>query len=112
MANRWRAEGQVTNMPRATYNDPMGNSRFSDRWIEDGSYVRLRSLSLLYNLPVKEKFVKYTYVFAAATNLFTFTKYMGYDPEFSASTSVFAQGIDTGLDPLYKTITIGIRLGL
>ena len=112
VANRWRAEGQVTNMPRATYNDPMGNSRFSDRWIEDGSYVRLRSLSLLYNLPVKEKFVKYTYVFAAATNLFTFTKYMGYDPEFSASTSVFAQGIDTGLDPLYKTITIGIRLGL
>ena len=112
VANRWRAEGQVTDMPKATYNDPMGNSRFSDRWIEDGSYVRLRSVSLLYNLPVKEKFLKYTYIYVAATNLFTFTKYMGYDPEFSASTSVFAQGIDTGLDPLYKTITIGVRVGL
>ena len=112
VANRWRAEGQVTDMPKATYNDPMGNSRFSNRWIEDGSYLRLRAVSLLYNVPVRDKFLKYTYVYAAATNLLTFTKYMGFDPEFSGRPSVFAQGIDTGLDPLYKTITIGVRLGL
>jgi len=110
--NRWRTEGQVTDMPKATYNDPMGNSRFSSRWIEDGSYLRIRSLSVLYNIPIKEKFVKYTHVYAAANNLLTFTKYMGYDPEFSANPSVFSQGIDTGMDPLYRSFTIGVRVGL
>jgi hypothetical protein len=110
--NRWRTEGQVTDMPKATYNDPMGNSRFSSRWIEDGSYLRLRSLSILYNIPMKEKFIKSATIYAAAANLLTFTKYMGYDPEFSASPSVFAQGIDTGLAPLYRSFTIGLRIGL
>ncbi|TMI64542.1 MAG: SusC/RagA family TonB-linked outer membrane protein [Bacteroidetes bacterium] len=110
--NRWRTEGQVTDMPKATYNDPMGNSSFSSRWIEDGSYLRIRSLSVLYNIPIKEKFVKYTHIYAAANNLLTFTKYMGYDPEFSANPSVFSQGIDTGMDPLYRSFTIGVRVGL
>ena len=110
--NRWRTEGQVTDMPKATYNDPVGNSRFSSRWIEDGSYLRLRSLSILYNVPMKEKFIKSATIYAAATNLLTFTKYMGYDPEFNASPSVFAQGIDTGLSPLYRSFTIGLKIGL
>lgn len=112
VVNRWRTEGQVTDMPKATFNDPMGNSRFSDRWIEDGSYLRLRTLSLLYNVPIREKFVKYTYIYAAVNNLLTFTKYMGYDPEFSANTSVFAQGIDSGLDPVFRSFTLGVRIGL
>ena len=111
--NRWRGDGHVTNMPKATWNDPMGNSRFSDRWIEDGSYIRLRTLSLQYNLPLKANgFFKNASVYATANNLFTLTEYKGYDPEFSASPSVFAQGIDTGLDPLYRTVTLGVRVGL
>ena len=61
---------------------------------------------------MKEKFIKSANIYAAANNLLTFTKYMGYDPEFSASPSVFAQGIDTGLDPLYRSFTIGLRIGL
>ena len=109
--NRWRAEGQVTNMPKATYGDPLGNSRFSDRWIEDGSYLRLRHVSLSYIIPVKEGFVRNATVYVTGTNLLTFTKYMGYDPEFSANPSVFAQGIDTGLDPLYRSATLGVKLG-
>lgn len=112
VTNRWRAEGHVTNTPKATYGDPMGNSRFSDRWIEDGSYFRLRTLCINYRLPIKEGFLKSASVSVSANNLFTFTKYMGYDPEFSASPSVFAQGIDTGLDPIYKTLTLGVRIGL
>lgn len=111
--NRWRGNGQVTNMPKATWGDPMGNSRFSDRWIEDGSYIRLRTLSLQYNLPLKPNgFLKNASVYATGTNLFTLTEYKGYDPEFSAAPSVFAQGIDTGLDPLYRTVTLGVRIGL
>lgn len=112
VVNRWRAEGQVTSVPKAVYNDPMGNSRFSDRWIEDGSYLRLRSLSLMYTIPFKEKFIKNASVYITGNNLLTFTNYMGYDPEFSAGTAVFAQGIDTGLDPLFKSVLAGIRIGL
>ncbi|HEX6180721.1 MAG TPA: SusC/RagA family TonB-linked outer membrane protein, partial [Chitinophagaceae bacterium] len=111
--NRWRGPGQVTTMPKAAWGDPMGNSRFSDRWIEDGSYVRLRSISLQYSVPVKETAVlRNLTIYATATNLFTLTKYKGYDPEFSVTPSVFSQGIDTGLDPLYRSVTVGIRLGL
>lgn len=110
--NRWRTDGQITNMPKADYGDPMGNSRFSNRWIEDGSYFRLRSVSVQYTFPLKGAgVVKSASVYLAGNNLLTFTKYMGYDPEFSASQSVFAQGIDTGLDPQYRSLTLGIRMG-
>ncbi len=113
VAQRWRGSGQVTNTPKATWGDPMGNSRFSDRWIEDGSYIRLRSLSLSYNVPLKNTgVIKSTTIYATGNNVFTLTKYKGYDPEFSASQSVFSQGIDTGLDPQFRTITLGMRLGL
>jgi TonB-linked SusC/RagA family outer membrane protein len=111
--SRWRADGQQTTAPKATFGDPMGNSRFSNRWIEDGSYLRLRSLSLSYELPInnKEAFVKNGTIYVTGNNLVTFTKYMGYDPEFSARPSLFAQGIDTGLDPQFRSVTLGVRFG-
>jgi hypothetical protein len=90
----------------------MGNSRFSNRWIEDGSYLRLRSASIQYYIPVKNKIVNSASVYAIGTNLFTLTKYKGFDPEFSANSSVYAQGIDTGLEPIFKNVTLGVRLGL
>lgn len=110
--NRWRGEGQVTSTPKATWGDPMRNSRFSSRWIEDGSYVRLRTVSLQYHVPVKSSLVNYVTVYATGNNLVTLTNYKGYDPEFSANESPFAQGIDTGLDPLFKSVSLGIRVGL
>ena len=111
--NRWRAQGHVTTMPKATWGDPMGNSRFSDRWIEDGSYFRLRTLSLEYSVPVKTTgFIKAISVYGTGNNVFTLTKYKGFDPEFSVTPSVFSQGIDTGLDPLFRNVTFGVRLGL
>lgn len=110
--NRWRTEGQVTSTPKAVWGDPMGNSRFSNRWIEDGSYARLRTISVQYHLPVNSNMVNYVTVYATGNNLVTLTKYKGYDPEFSASPSPFAQGIDTGLDPIFKSVTLGVRVGL
>jgi len=110
--NRWRVNGQVTDVPKATYGDPIANSRFSDRWIEDGSYLRLRTVSVVYNVPIKQKAFKSIKVYATGNNLFTLTKYLGYDPEFSATESVFTQGIDTGLEPLFKSVQLGVRLGL
>ncbi len=111
--NSWRTDGQETTMPKASWGDPMGNNRFSDRWIEDGSYLRLRSLNLTYNIPLKPNAAfKNIAVSLTGNNLFTATKYLGYDPEFSASVSPLAQGIDTGLDPVFKSIVLGLRLGL
>ncbi len=111
--NRWRFNGQVTNTPKATFGDPMGNSRFSDRWIEDGSYLRLRNISLSYNVPIRDGgFLKSATIYVNGNNLFTVTKYLGYDPEFSANPSIFAQGIDTGLDPIYRNVMAGVRIGL
>jgi len=110
--NRWRADGQMTNIPKATWGDPMGNSRFSDRWIEKGSYLRLRTISLTYNVPIKPTALKYVNVYLTGTNLLTLTKYMGYDPEFSATSGVFGQGVDTYLEPQYKNVQLGVRVGL
>lgn len=111
--NRWRSNGQITNTPKASYGDPMGNAQFSSRWIEDGSYLRLRTLSVSYNVPVSGKgMVKDLNIYLHGNNLLTFTKYLGYDPEFSVNPSVFAQGIDTGLTPQFTSAMFGLKLGL
>lgn len=112
LMNRWRGDGQVTNTPKASYGDPMGNARFSDRWIEDGSYARLRTLTVAYNIPVKVSFLKSTKVYATANNLITMSKYMGYDPEFGISGNAFTQGIDNTLEPQFRSFQLGIRFGL
>ncbi|RZL50992.1 MAG: SusC/RagA family TonB-linked outer membrane protein [Pedobacter sp.] len=110
--NRWRGNGQVTNTPKATFGDPMGNARFSDRWIEDGSYLRLRTVSVTYNVPLKVKAIKYAKIYATGNNLLTFSKYLGYDPEFSNTGSLFTQGVDTTLEPQFRSVQLGIRVGL
>lgn len=111
--NRWRAEGQQTDMPKAVWGDPMGNASFSDRWIEDGSYLRLKTVVLGYDFNV-DKFthIKAIKIYATANNLFTLTDYLGYDPEFSATSSLFGQGADVGLTPQFRTFQLGLRLGL
>ncbi len=111
VVNRWRMTGQTTGMPRVAWNDPSGNARFSDRWIEDGSYLRLKYLSLSYDVPVHNDILRYIKIYASADNLFTWTKYLGYDPEFSASRSLFTQGIDLFSEPQYRTFQLGVRLG-
>ncbi|MBC8053915.1 MAG: SusC/RagA family TonB-linked outer membrane protein [Sphingobacteriaceae bacterium] len=110
--NRWRYQGQVTDVPRASLGDPAENARFSDRWIEDGSYLRLRTLSITYDVPMKNKALKYTKVYVSGNNVFTLSRYLGYDPEFSATGSVFTQGIDVGLEPQFRTLQLGVRIGL
>ncbi|KRT14507.1 SusC/RagA family TonB-linked outer membrane protein [Pedobacter ginsenosidimutans] len=110
--NRWRVDGQATDVPRASWGDPSRNSRFSDRWIEDGSYLKLRTISLSYNVPIKASFIRSATVYAIANNVFTVTNYLGYDPEFSAGSSVFARGVDIGLEPSFRSMFLGVRIGL
>jgi len=82
------------------------------RWIEDGAYFRIRTISASYNIPVDRDILKYVTVYAAANNLLTITKYLGYDPEFSATNSLFGQGVDNTLEPIQKSFQIGVKLGL
>jgi hypothetical protein len=110
--NRWKANGQVTNIPKASWGDPMGNSRFSSRWIEDGSYLRLRAVTFSYDVPIKSNFFKYATVYATGNNLITITKYKGYDPEFSATESIFGKGVDNTLEPQFRSVQLGFRVGL
>lgn len=108
--NRWKTEGQVTNIPKAYAGDPQGNSRFSDRWIEDGSYVRLKYVTLSYKLPWQPLFIRGLEVFVTGKNLITLTNYLGYDPESSISSFSLAQGIDIGLTPQVKSVYAGIKI--
>lgn len=110
----WRYEGQVTDLPRLAFDDPLGNNRFSDRWIEDGSYLRLKTLNLTYNVPVPGSWtwLQGLSIWAQANNLLTFTKYLGSDPEFSIGNSVLYQGIDCGNLAQGRSFTFGVKINL
>lgn len=110
--NRWSNEGQQTNVPRALWDDPMGNSDFSTRWIEDGSYLKLKNLTLGYKMPDKFLVFKNAEFYVTATNLLVISRYLGYDPEFAFSYQTMEQGIDYGMTPFSKTFMLGIKLGL
>ncbi len=109
---RWTYEGQITNMPRALYEDPVGNSAFSDRWIEDGSYIRLKSIILSYSIPGGIWKIRDANFYVSVNNLFTISKYLGYDPEFSYSSSSVEQGIDYTQAPMVKSFVFGVKFGL
>ena len=112
MANRWTFEGQETDIPAIAYGDPVGNSRFSDRWIEDGSYLRLKSIKLTYDIPLSVNWLQGLSVWAAAENIYTLTKYTGVDPEFSVNNNVLYQGIDAGLLPQTRSFHLGVKINL
>jgi hypothetical protein len=93
----------------------MGNNRFSDRWIEDGSYLRLKSVHLSYQVPLPESWTDWVQglsVWVEGQNLLTFTKYKGIDPEFSCGNSVFYQGIDCGNLSQSRTLLAGVKINL
>ncbi|MGN1263752.1 MAG: SusC/RagA family TonB-linked outer membrane protein, partial [Prevotella sp.] len=112
MGARWMVEGQQTEIPRISYEDPMGNSRFSDRWIEDGSYLRLSNVTIAYQLPINSTYIQGITIWGAAYNLFTLTHYLGSDPDCSLSNNALAQGIDRGLLGNARSFSLGIKINL
>lgn len=112
ITNRWTTEGQITQVPKSVYGDPMGNSVFSDRWIEDGSYLRLKTVTLSYDLPLNLSYLQGMTIWASVNNLYTWTKYLGSDPEFSMNNTVLYQGIDAGLTPPSRSFFFGVRINL
>ena len=108
----WINEGQITDVPKATYGDPLGNSRFSDRWIEDGSYLKLKNVTVSYRFPVENEYIKGITVWGSANNLFTITRYLGADPEVSCGNGVLVQGIDAGYLTSGRSFHLGVKINL
>ncbi|WP_346237059.1 SusC/RagA family TonB-linked outer membrane protein [Niabella insulamsoli] len=116
VANRWKSEAAPGNgmLSRAAYGDPSYNGAASSLWVEDGSYTRLKFLSLGYDVPLKPtaSFIKGLQVKITGENLFTLTSYSGLDAEVVSSSSPLMRGIDFGASPLPKAVIVGIKLSL
>lgn len=119
--DRWTPDHTQTNIPKVSLDDRNGNRRASTRWLEDGSYIRIRNISLAYNLKdaLKLSGMGACNVYATVQNAFTFTKYPGLDPEIQANSndtrglglsSDLAVGIDWGTVPAPRTMIIGLKL--
>ncbi len=111
--NRWTPTNTNTTIPRAVYLDPNNNRRTSDRWLEDGDYLRFKNVSLGYTFSPKllsKMRISNLKLYAAAQNLFTITNYSGFDPEVSTfSDTNTSPGTDFLTYPQAKTYTFGIN---
>jgi hypothetical protein len=117
-----RVTGGDGKTPRASMGDPNGNTGnttsapgyHSDRYVEDGSYLKLKQISLGYFIP--QKYLRYAKissakVYVSISNLYTFTKYTGLDPEVGVSqTTNYVSGVDIGRYPSPRIFTVGLNL--
>ncbi|TXI34287.1 MAG: TonB-dependent receptor [Niabella sp.] len=113
--NYWKKPGDVTMIPQPRLYEGNGTNK-SSRWVQDGSYLRLKAVTLSYNIPktaIKKIKMENVKIFVSAQNLLTFTKYTGYDPEVNTQ---FVSGINLGHDfytsPQAKTILVGLNIDL
>jgi TonB-dependent starch-binding outer membrane protein SusC len=119
--DRWSPENTNTNVPRAISGDPNQNARASDRFVENGSYFRIKNLTLGYNVPatslasLTRSAVTKLRIYATTQNLLTATKYKsGYDPEIGNRNSAangLTQGIDYGQFPQARSLVVGVQVG-
>lgn len=103
-----------TNEPRITLNDPNGNGRISNRFVEDGSYLRIQNVSLSYDLPsqiFKNSIISKVRLYVNVQNLYTWTKYSGFDPALgNLDQNITLSGIDLGRYPVPRTTSMGLNL--
>lgn len=113
--DRWTPNNTNTDVPRAVSSDPNRNARASSRFVEDGSYMRLKNLSIGYTLPSQwlGKSISNVRVYVSSQNLLTFTNYSGYDPEIAVRTGInssLGAGIDYGQFPQPRTFIGGLQV--
>lgn len=112
MLNFWTPENTDTNIPRPVIGDPNANTRASDRFIEDGSYLKLQNIQLGYTVPLNEElFVQRARVYVTGQNVVTISDFRGYDPDF-ISDGLFSRGFARGSFPNPRTFAIGIQVDL
>src|SRR5690606_2409718 len=113
--NRWREQGDITNYPKPVRDDPMQtDSRVSSRWVEDGSYIKLKNVNLRYTFPnswINRIGLRKVDAFVTGTNLITWTKYTGFDPDVN-SFSGLRVGVDQGSYPQNRMFIFGLNIGL
>ncbi len=110
--NAWTPSNTNTDIPRAVLGDPNGNSRESTRFLENGSFLRLKNIQLGYNLPksaLDAVKIERCRLYVSGENLLTITKYTGLDPEVGRE-SVGDQGVDRAFYPMVKTILFGLQI--
>ncbi len=107
---RWRIPGQVTDIPKA---GELDNLKASTRWVEDGSYLKIKNITLAYDIrhpALKKANISSIRPYVTLDNMVTFTKYSGYDPEMSQWSSATNMGIDWGTYPCVKTVLFGVNI--
>ena len=114
--DRWQSAQQPGNgtVPRANTRTTGNNNQVSTRWVEDGSYFRIRNITLGYNIPrtlTQRAKIQSVRVYAGVQNALTLSKYLGYNPEVSGYEGPLTGGVDYGSYPLARTYTIGLNLG-
>ncbi len=111
--SRWTGPGTTNDarFPRYSFTDPNNNSRVSDRYVEDGSFVKLRNLLIGYTFPTKVlgKAFKSVRIYTQVRNAFVLTKYSGYDPEIG-SPGILEVGVDRGAYPLARSYAFGLDI--
>jgi TonB-dependent starch-binding outer membrane protein SusC len=113
--NRWTGEGSTNDArnPRYTFKDNNENTRPSDRFIQDGSFVKIKNLEVGYTLPsslLKKIALTQLRFYVQAKNLITLTKYPGFDPEISDGNNILNTGVDLGLYPQSRTFAVGLDI--
>lgn len=112
VVNRWKGPGTSNTLPGAGYET---SRQLAQDFLEDGSYLRLKSLSLGYQLPARwlqSAPVRSLRLYATATNLLTLTRYTGFDPEVNSySGNLFLQGVDQGAYPVSQSLIFGAKIG-
>ncbi len=107
---RWRIPGQITDIPKAGEPD---NVKASDMWVEDGSYLKLKNITLSYDITgewLRKANIARIQPYITLANFVTFTKYSGYDPEVSQNTDATSMGLDFGTYPNIRTVTFGVNV--
>jgi hypothetical protein len=122
---RWEKPGDITDIPRAFYGsaappNSVPNYSISSRWVENGSFVRFRQMTLAYNLDkswVSKAGFSGIRLYATLQNMFIITGYKGYSPELNVTTSTGTnlatqEGFDHGTYPQAKSVTFGLNVSL
>ncbi len=110
VVNRWRVPGQITDIPKS---GELNNLKASTRWVEDGSYLKVKNITLSYEIKhpaLKKANISRIQPYITLDNMLTLTGYSGYDPEMSQYSSATNMGIDWGTYPCVKTVLFGVNI--
>ncbi len=108
--SRWQKPGDIATHPVATYQNKSNSEKASSRFLEDGSYLKLRSVNIGYNIPVHIKYIAGIRVYVSGENLFTVTDYSGVDPEIPPKDGTVITGVNTSVYPSTTKVMFGINI--